>query len=690
MTVPTYFQKTAFASARRFFVAVTVVVLSVVFSGTGAGAAETAFKPLLVAGPDGDIAGGYQLSGGDNGEFELLTLDPDSRQAFSLGRYNGILAGVAVRGRGDILAVTRDGALGAYGDAPESLALPDSRWNMQALTVRAGNPVVLHQDGDGLVLAVPDGEGSWTILPGSIRQSAAVRNAVLLEFDGRLHLFWNNQSDDLSEGVLRQAVHRDDGWVIRRPLAIGEASSFAVVPDSAGLRLAALVPDPLGYGPPAVKSYRLADGEWHDARLPEAVSRLVEESFAFASAAGPGGAVWLATGAAGASVLWPDGQATAVRSTSEQLGQWPGWASVITLSAIVILVAMYCRRSRLLSRALPGRPVDFLSRGAALLADWLIVSFALVPYHVANGDIYILPSLMSSGDVMGIFWVNLAALAAFTAAGEGLFGKTPGKHFARIRVRSALGGPASFSQAIMRNGLRIVDMFPLPIAFPGIVGLVASFLNPRRQRIGDMLAGTVVRRHLPLSERSFLLASASPRREELLGALGQPVRILTPGVDEDKVMDEAASKIPADIVMVLAQAKARSVIAGIADREIVIAADTVVVLDDVILGKPKDREDAVDMLTRLSGRSHKVVSGVAVFDPTTGQGLSDFDVTEVEFRQLSAAEIGAYVETGDPMDKAGAYGIQNSHLVKQVRGSLSNVAGLPMEKLQKILGLLDS
>ncbi|MCD7896672.1 MAG: Maf family nucleotide pyrophosphatase [Planctomycetaceae bacterium] len=655
-----------------------------------AGAAEIASAPLLVAGPDGVVAGGYQLTGGDGGEFELLALDPDSRQAFSLGRFNGLLAGVAVRGRGDCLAVTRDGALGAYGEAPESLALPDGRWNMLALTLRDGEPVALHQDGDGLVLAVPDGERSWKTLAGTIRQTAAVRNAVLLVHDGRLHLFWNNHSDDLSEGVLRQAVYRDGGWVIRPPLAIGEAASVSVSVDGAGLRLVALVPDPLGFGPPAVKSYRLADGEWQGVRLPEAVSRLVEESFAFAAAAGPGGAVWLATGTSGASVLWPDGSLTAVRSTPEQIGQWPGWASVITLSALVILVAMYCRRSRLLSRALPGRPVDFLSRGAALFADWLIVSFALVAYHIANGDIYILPFLMTGGEVMGIFWVNLGALAAFTAASEGLFGKTPGKHFARIRVRSALGGPATFAQAIMRNGLRLVDMFPLPIAFPGIVGLIVSFLNPRRQRIGDMLAGTVVRRHLPLTERSFLLASASPRREELLGALGQPVRILTPGVDEDKLMAEADCQAPTDTVMVLAQAKARSVLSGIADREIVVAADTVVVLDDEILTKPKDREDAVDMLTRLSGRSHKVVSGVAVFDPTTGQGLSDFDVTEVEFRQLSAAEIGAYVDTGDPMDKAGAYGIQNSHLVKQVRGSLSNVAGLPMEKLQKILGLLDS
>ncbi|MCC8164835.1 MAG: Maf family nucleotide pyrophosphatase [Planctomycetes bacterium] len=688
MKVPSFIHATIAAPGKILRVAAAVLCI-VCFASVGR-AAETAFAPLLVAGPDGDIAGGYQLTGGDGGEFELLTLDPDSRQAFSLGRFNGLLAGVAVRGRGDYLAVTRDGALGAYGDSPESLALPDSRWTMRALVVRNGEPVVLHQDADGLVLAVPDGEQSWKILPGAIRQQATVANAVLLDHDGRLHLFWNNHSDDLSEGVIRQAVYRDSGWILRTPIAVGEAASFAVVPDATGLRLAALVPDPLGFGPPAVKSYRIVGDEWLDTLLPEAVSRLVEESFAFAATTGTGGTVWLATGPTGAEIMWPDGNRTAIRSTPDRLSQWPGWASVITLAALAILVAMYCRRSRLLSRALPGRPVDFISRGAALLADWLVVSFALVPYHIANGDIYILSSLMLSGDVMGIFWVNLAALAAYTAVGEGLFGKTPGKHFARIRVRSAGGGPATFAQAVMRNGLRIVDMFPLPIAFPGIVGLVASFLNPRRQRIGDMLAGTVVRRHLPLAERNFLLASASPRREELLAALGQPIRILTPGVDEDEIMDDADLDKPADLVMLLAQEKARSVLPGIADREIVVAADTVVVLEGNILTKPDDREDAIDMLSRLSGRSHKVYSGVAIFDPTTGQGLSDFDVTEVEFHQLSDADIAAYVDTGDPMDKAGAYGIQNSQVVKQIRGSLSNVAGLPMEKLQKILGLLDS
>jgi septum formation protein len=164
------------------------------------------------------------------------------------------------------------------------------------------------------------------------------------------------------------------------------------------------------------------------------------------------------------------------------------------------------------------------------------------------------------------------------------------------------------------------------------------------------------------------------------------VRVQPPGIDEDGVKEET----PEETVRKLSQMKARAGTDSAKAGEIVVAADTVVALDGKILGKPRDAAEAGTMLTMLSGRSHSVYTGLTVWDSATGQGVTDVEETEVEFRNLSASEIEAYVATGDPMDKAGGYGVQTGNLVKQVRGSLSNVAGLPMEKLRDMLSLLDS
>jgi len=182
---------------------------------------------------------------------------------------------------------------------------------------------------------------------------------------------------------------------------------------------------------------------------------------------------------------------------------------------------------------------------------------------------------------------------------------------------------------------------------------------------------------------ALLLASRSPRRAELLRTLGVAFRVLDVEVDETPTAGEA----PDAYVRRLARDKARAGRA-IVDSLPVLAADTTVVLDGAILGKPLDAADARTMLARLAGCTHEVMTGVAVID---GRGsLRDTVLaTRVTFRTLAPDEIAAYVASGEPLDKAGAYGIQGlgGALVARIEGSYSNVVGLP---LAETLALLDA
>ena len=178
---------------------------------------------------------------------------------------------------------------------------------------------------------------------------------------------------------------------------------------------------------------------------------------------------------------------------------------------------------------------------------------------------------------------------------------------------------------------------------------------------------------------SIVLASASPRRAELLRAAGIEFDVLPAAVDETPLPAE-----PADAhVRRLAEAKALAVVDRAGNRR-VLGADTVVVVDGAILGKPADEEDARSMLRRLSGRVHEVVTGVslaAMFPGGPGWVVqTEVELTTVEFDALSDAEIEWYVATGEPMDKAGAYAVQGlaSRFVTRIAGSYSNVVGLPI------------
>lgn len=179
----------------------------------------------------------------------------------------------------------------------------------------------------------------------------------------------------------------------------------------------------------------------------------------------------------------------------------------------------------------------------------------------------------------------------------------------------------------------------------------------------------------------IVLASQSPRRKELLGRMG--LKFVT---QASKIDESAFDGLEArELVATLSREKAQWIARQLDGETLVIGADTVVVRDGAALGKPKDAEDAVAMLLSLSGRDHQVCTGVTVC--RGDQVLTQVEETQVTFRDLTEAEVRQYVSTGEPMDKAGAYGIQGlgGLLVEGIRGDYSNVVGLPVCRLGQML-----
>ena len=194
-------------------------------------------------------------------------------------------------------------------------------------------------------------------------------------------------------------------------------------------------------------------------------------------------------------------------------------------------------------------------------------------------------------------------------------------------------------------------------------------------------------RGMDLSTHRLIQASASPRRRELLRMLGLDFEILVSNAEESK---GELPDSPGEQVMELAARKAGE-IASLHPDALVIAADTIVVAEKQILGKPGDEEDARRMLSFLSGRWHEVYTGVALVKAAEKKRLVDYERTRVKFRPLSREEIDRYIRSGEPMDKAGAYGIQGlgAVLVERIEGCYFNVVGLPLTKLTLMLKEFD-
>ena len=182
---------------------------------------------------------------------------------------------------------------------------------------------------------------------------------------------------------------------------------------------------------------------------------------------------------------------------------------------------------------------------------------------------------------------------------------------------------------------------------------------------------------------ALILASKSPRRRELLAQMGLTDFEIHPALGEELAQPDLP---PPELVQALALHKAQEVAQAFAQSgDVVIGADTIVVLDGQVLGKPHDEAHALAMLTALSGREHHVYTGVAVLED--GRALVQVEDTAVWFRNASEGELRRYIATGEPMDKAGAYGIQGRGglLVSRIQGDYTNVVGLPIVRLASML-----
>lgn len=187
----------------------------------------------------------------------------------------------------------------------------------------------------------------------------------------------------------------------------------------------------------------------------------------------------------------------------------------------------------------------------------------------------------------------------------------------------------------------------------------------------------------------LVLASASPRRQDLLRQVGLSFVVRPATIDEDAVARRLpAGSGPAAIAMLTAQAKAEAVAADPAHAAaVVLGADTVVALGDEVFGKPADADEAVDMLRRLSGRTHTVYTGVCLVQAAARKLAVAAEATGVTMHTLTDKQIRAYVSSGEPLDKAGAYGIQGlgAVLVERIEGCYFNVVGLPLPRLCRML-----
>ena len=180
--------------------------------------------------------------------------------------------------------------------------------------------------------------------------------------------------------------------------------------------------------------------------------------------------------------------------------------------------------------------------------------------------------------------------------------------------------------------------------------------------------------------RRIILASASPRRKALLEELGLKFEVIVSSFDEESIK----IKNPKKLVETLSKKKAQEVANKIPDA-IVIGADTVITLDNTILGKPRDKKDAQRMLSILSGKVHSVITGFTIIDSLHKISITKSLGTKVYFKKLNLKQIKEYIDTGEPMDKAGAYAIQEEggKFVAKIEGDYSNIVGLPLDLLKQ-------
>lgn len=181
----------------------------------------------------------------------------------------------------------------------------------------------------------------------------------------------------------------------------------------------------------------------------------------------------------------------------------------------------------------------------------------------------------------------------------------------------------------------------------------------------------------------IVLASSSPRRRELLERLGLRFDVIPSHIDEIPLHGESAE----DFVLRTSTEKALSVSRNLDGDSVVIGADTIVVIEGEILGKPRDEKEAMTMLEKISGREHRVITGFSIVKPRAEVLYKRFTESRVKIKPLAPWEIEGYIKTGEPMDKAGAYGVQGigAFMIEEIHGSYTNVVGLPIAQVIEVL-----
>lgn len=634
--------------------------------------------------------------------FYTFPSDADKPELQQAGEFRGQLVGLVPDGE-TFLLIYSDGSVFRF----------SGEGNPAQLLVGGGRRLInAVRDPDGMVYALAIGETDkpevLALSPGATdsapedwrRQGVPVSmldTPGMLEtalMQGRPAVFWRSFVRGGTEEGLRGAVLDERGVWQRLPLAPGTQYSgvFAVTTYNQGI-LALQERGRFGGTGQAhsVLFYRPETG-WNFMLTPDAMR---EDQTTGALTLGTSGKhIWLGT--------LTDGGFSVMHSTDPALG---GWRVVVgggeqaggdSNLYVILLFVMFMIFTSTLFRMLrlkrggmvpvpvggAGTLASAIDRAVAMLVDATLVLPLPILYM---GDANEALRQVYLGRQVVAYLLFLGGLTLYSFVAEALYGQTFGKWLFRIKVRSIDGRPPRLWQIAVRNAGRFIDFFPVYLAGSMIwylVALLSVSFTKRRQRVGDLLASTVVQRVIPLAARRVVLASASPRRRELLEEMGVNFNILPADIDETPV----SGIHPRQMAERLARQKAEAVLGNCPPDALVIAADTIVVVDDRILGKPVDREQARQMLRELRGRAHLVITGMSVIDKVDGRQVDGSDVTEVVMRDFSDEEIENYLHSGEADDKAGAYAIQGrgGDFVSGIKGSLSNVIGMPVEMLRSI------
>ncbi len=692
---------------RRVFLSIFIVILpALVLLMSGCEAPVLVLHPrLAVRGKELAVAVQVRPAPED-GEYMLFTSSGhEGREWRQQGRFGGRLTAL-LAGEGALLQVFVDGTVVVIrdeGDPPMAYGQRSRELRLAAAARIGGIPHALDVSGERRILLMRMRGNAWEQRGPALRLLGVPRMVRLTMLDDEPVVLWRTEiGGSIEPGIRCMRLSGDEWRTMQNPPVAGK-SVFAVASDGSELLLVRARVNETGSRKRLMQVLRFDGDQWHE--VPDGIE--MPDNIEGAGINGmdlvlwQGRACFAITDASGLRIFACDDIAAGecrwrllATPYHVELSKWQMWMSIIVFVAVAIMLIMFNRwavgrmsgegKKKLRGHGDLASPLD---RAFAMILDGLLVLPLPVGYVLYGGGLDA-PEIIKAEQGY-LYWIWLGGLGVYLSVSEARWGTSVGKRLFGIQVRSLDYGPISPLQAVMRNLARVVDFWPVVIGqapVPYLVAMLCVLFSTRRQRFGDTLAGTFVTVHIPLAKREIILASASPRRRELLRETG--LEFTVKPADMNERLDIGSS--PEENAMRLARGKAERVADACTGAEIVIGADTLVVVGQEAVGKPQDRADARRILSRLSGSVHQVVTAVAVIDRATGRMLVSTEVTEVEMRELSPEEIADYVDSGEADGKAGAYAIQESgdRFVKAVHGSLSNVIGLPMELLMRMLNEL--